>query len=830
MKFFFTMLFMLGIFVVHAQINLDVEGAATISGQTAIGLTTADAKAKLHIYSRTSGLLIPRMTTLDRLTISASGTTPDGLLVYDINTKLFYYWNDGIGDWSRLPGDATPPQMLGYDPLTGELSISDGNSITLGDIDPTNETITGATLNGTMLEIVEGGNTTSVDLSTVSSPQTLGYDPLSGELSITDGNSITLGDVDPTNEAISGAVLNGTMLEISEGGNTTSVDLSAVSTADADWYQTAAPNPPGSISDDIYTNGRVGIGVNNPTTNLHVSGAARANNAIFGVATFNFTTNGSELRLIDWYDDNNSMLEFGKANSDGSTWYMNVTREGDGVSYPLDQTEMAFQIYNNKWKDYGTNITSGPTAPHLHLSRDTRRYIGVFTDTPTTQLDVDGQIRMRAGATDNYIVQGDADGLMHWVDPAAVFSEVDGSTTNETITGGTLNGTNLEIMEAGSTTSIDLSALSDEDHDWYTVNTTDSPTSISSSVYTEGSVGVGLSNPAVELHVKGEGAMLNLEGVAHAYMQYYKTGLANGRSAYLGFGSSGTNIFSIQNEMTGTSSDIVRIAAEDGIYVSNGNTATPFSTLDVNGQITMRSGATDGYILQGNANGTMSWVDPSTVLGGGSSLWTEDATNGEIYPMTLAQEVGIGTANPEAKLDIRSGVFTGAGDHVATNSFISHGSGSGTSNLTSIRGIATSNSWSATTNTIGVHGWASVQGTGNSPTHTAIGVKGEADAEAANGTQTAIGGYFTASGGDNNYAIQTDQGGVQFGHTSSGTLTTDTNGNVATRDMLKVPPRTTFPSAPEIGDIILYDDGTASPGNMSLKMYTAYGWLNIFQY
>ncbi len=494
-------------------------------------------------------------------------------------------------------------------------------------------------------------------------------------------------------------------------------------------------------------------------------------------------------------------------------------------------------VYNNKWKDYSTGIaTTDPNnPPHFHLSRDVRRYIGVFTDHPTAQLDVDGQIRMRNGATNGYIIQGDADGHMSWVDPntTITFTEVDGSVTNETITGATLNGTDLEITEAGTTTTVDLSTLKDGDHDWYTANTTGSPTAIGNSIFTNGNVGVGTNDPQIELHVKGDGSMLNLEGTSHSYIQYYKAGLAGGRSAYAGFGSSGTNIFSIQNEMTGSSSDILRLAAEDGIYVSGGNSSTPFSILDVNGQITMRTGATDGHILKGDANGTMSWVDPSTVFSGGSSFWTENAGNGYLYPSTLTNYVGVGTATPlhlhHVKFPTRSG---SSSTTIASKSEINSGSVSSTAtvDITGFQGRANANSWSGTSISTGVHGLAVVSGTGNnSTTHTAVGVRGEAAAE-TNGTQTAIGGFFTASGGDENYAIQTDQGDVQFGGMGTGTLTTDANGVVNVRDMLKVPVRTTYPSSPEIGDIIHFDDGTASPGNHDLLIYTQYGWLSIFAY
>ena len=60
-----------------------------------------------------------------------------------------------------------------------------------------------------------------------------------------------------------------------------------MASGDADWFVANTPNVvPMSITDDIYTYGQVGIGLDNPTAPLQVSG-----NVIFGDPSNTVTTN-----------------------------------------------------------------------------------------------------------------------------------------------------------------------------------------------------------------------------------------------------------------------------------------------------------------------------------------------------------------------------------------------------------------------------------------------------------------------------------------------------------------------------------------------------------
>ena len=69
------------------------------SAQVGIGTTTPDPSSMLDIQSPANdkGVLIPRMTDLQRLAIS---TPANGLLVFDTTTKSFWFYNVNI--WKEL--------------------------------------------------------------------------------------------------------------------------------------------------------------------------------------------------------------------------------------------------------------------------------------------------------------------------------------------------------------------------------------------------------------------------------------------------------------------------------------------------------------------------------------------------------------------------------------------------------------------------------------------------------------------------------------------------------------------------------------------------------
>lgn len=130
--------------------------------QVGIGTDVPNAKAVLELKSpnNNQGFLVPRLTTAQRTdaAFTSSLTTAEtGLLVFDTDTKKFYYWSGTA--WTVIEDSVgTDSQTLSF--TSPNLSISGGNS---------------------------------VNLSTINTDgQTLSYVAASGQLSITGGNAVTI--------------------------------------------------------------------------------------------------------------------------------------------------------------------------------------------------------------------------------------------------------------------------------------------------------------------------------------------------------------------------------------------------------------------------------------------------------------------------------------------------------------------------------------------------------------------------------------------------------------------------------------------------------------
>jgi hypothetical protein len=83
---FLIALLLLALHPLQAQVAINTDAS------------TPDPSAMLDVKSTTKGVLIPRMSSVQRLAIAAGA---DGLMVYDTDTKSFWYYLGGTG-WTQL--------------------------------------------------------------------------------------------------------------------------------------------------------------------------------------------------------------------------------------------------------------------------------------------------------------------------------------------------------------------------------------------------------------------------------------------------------------------------------------------------------------------------------------------------------------------------------------------------------------------------------------------------------------------------------------------------------------------------------------------------------
>ncbi len=373
--------------------------AATSSMQDAITLTTTGTGAASLVGS-TLNIPTPNngtVTEVNALTIGTSGTdisstvaTSTTTPVITLNVPTASAANRGAlsaADWTtfnnKVGGSGTTnfvPKFTGSATIGDSSIFDDGTNVGIGTSSPANT-----------LEIKQGTagnsglrftNLNSSSVATTSASKVLGLNStgdviltnIPGTQNIVDFSTATpttSGVVFTPNTPADESVVYQSAVDNSlwTYNGTTYVTYTAPSSTA--WFTSGTTNDAGnSKTSNIYRTGRVGIGTNNPATNLDVVGGFSLRNTS-GTASSNygieFNTNASSPR-IDWVfnggyigqftsDANNFILQNSKISTGG---YRFVTNPGSG---PLDR----LNILNNG------NIGMGITAPvtKLHIQGPT---------------------------------------------------------------------------------------------------------------------------------------------------------------------------------------------------------------------------------------------------------------------------------------------------------------------------------------------------------------------------------------------------------------------------------------------------------------------------
>jgi hypothetical protein len=161
-------------------------------------------------------------------------------------------------------------------------------------------------------------------------------------------------------------------------------------------------------------------------------------------------------------------------------------------------------------------------------------------------------------------------------------------------------------------------------------------------------VGIGTISPQAPLHVKGDAAILNLEGKTHGFVQFYPKGFDGGRKGWLGYGNAGDSHLRINNEATGN----VLISSLNGFVGVVGSGGDGQGIQFGNREIKFRGDKIQHFSIFANK------VSNALTFAKSGSTDNMDTADGTIMTLADSGNVGIGTTAPKDQLQIGAGYST----------------------------------------------------------------------------------------------------------------------------------------------------------------------------
>jgi len=255
-------------------------------------------------FEGTGGASVNFNSSANRVTIDASGAGSAQDLGYNNQNAPT---SDFVTHEVTISGGANTNIRDYYEPDTDDQDIQgsglSGNTLTIGIQNGSNQTVNlssidsddqdlGSSVSGTDRTItITNGNNTTIDVADNDNDPTNEYQDLSGSTSgntatVSIGNgsnasfSIADNDADPTNEYNDNLTLNGTDLELTDGGGTETADLSSLGGSNY-WDRDAGSNElyPSNLND------QVGVGTSFPNEDFEVTDADGDGDATLEIGT-----------------------------------------------------------------------------------------------------------------------------------------------------------------------------------------------------------------------------------------------------------------------------------------------------------------------------------------------------------------------------------------------------------------------------------------------------------------------------------------------------------------------------------------------------------------
>ncbi len=627
-----------------------------------INTSTPDNSAALDITATDKGMLVPRMTQAQRTAIASPAT---GLLLYQTDAAAgFYYFNGAV--WTLLEG------------FKNKIQDADANTKIETEQTPNENKIRFA-LDGTEYFSMNKG---SLEVLNTGGSVFMGKEAGLNEMYAGGNHNVGIGfqALKTTQSSFDNVAVGSRALwSQSDGNRNVAVGTDALRSNNNNMNTAigAFAGAENIGSGNIFVGNAAGeneLGDNK----LYIANTNTATPLLFGdFAAKKLTVNDSLqtkfLRLPTGAANGYILKSDTRGNA---TWVAPTTfSESDPKVGVLTTNKMP------KWN--GTTLTDGQVF-------DNGTNVGIGTNTPSEKLEVDGKTKttnfqMTNGAANGYTLTSDANGNATWTAPA-VFSESDPKvgvlTTNKmpkwngtTLTDGQVfdNGMNVGVGTATPNFKLHVNgtlwgnALYTNSLQADDINVTDVNTdnlNVATNAYIE------------NLDVTTKTRTTNLQVTNGATNGYVLKSDASGNATWV-------NPTTLPIAYTETDPKIAITTANtvpkwngtslaNGTITDNGNigigVSAPTQKLEVAGNtkttnLQMTTGATNGYVLQSNASGNATWVNPTTLSVTETDPQVSSVTtnkiprwngtslvDGAIYDG--GTNVGIGVAAPVARLEV----------------------------------------------------------------------------------------------------------------------------------------------------------------------------------
>jgi len=603
---------------------------------------------------------------------------------YNSVNGISYIW-DGSA-WQTLAQDGS---STGLTAGTG-IDITTGTISNTGDLDSTNELITSAILNGTTLEITEDGVLHTVSLASLAGADNWGSDTV---------------NISGTNISGSGTVANPLMVIDNDTSKTNELQTLAFNSSDSNIIEITNGNGISLSSNTPSTNQVLTWDGANWVAQNPGSGADNWGSQVVQTSGANITgdgTIGAPLTVTEV--DGSVTNEIQDLSNSGNT--INITG-GTGADISAVAPSTGDYLYWNGLNWVSQPVPAGSDNQDLTLTGNS---LSVTND--PTPVDLSPYLDNTDAQTLNYVSASQSLSISNGNAVTLVVDDADANPTNE-IQQLSFTTPNLSISGTGGNT-VDLSTLISNDGDWningvHIENANSGNVGIGPMHTSIGGPGYFLSSgkaltiatannysttPPAALELVGTSATgTDIMGrVAFGYvvnaptLPTYLGGIEMDKIGDMMFSTNGANerlrINSSGNVGIGTSTpasmlhvmgDITndngseylsikqvigasRIETNNYFEIAPNGGGVSFGMDDGNADFYVQVGIHDGSeglnkVLTSDATGLASWVDIAALSPGGAA-WAKSGNN--IYPTTLSNHVGIGTATPLFPLEVNT--------------------------------------------------------------------------------------------------------------------------------------------------------------------------------